>query len=154
MHVGIVNPRCVGENVPSIPGACATRNFTYLVRGPFPTAHMEGTCMLISAGTTSYQGRWSQQPSWEHRTANPVIYWYNYYWEHEEEEEEEEEEGKKTWCRLLAHILRFKLSWYFCIIKLNIYRLWWAHVDACQWHVEYNSCKNTSSEISGYACLI
>ena len=23
-----------GENVPSIPGACATRNFTYLARGP------------------------------------------------------------------------------------------------------------------------
>ena len=23
------------ENVPGIPGACATRNFTYLVRGPF-----------------------------------------------------------------------------------------------------------------------
>ena len=23
-----------GENVPAIPGACATRNFTYLVRGP------------------------------------------------------------------------------------------------------------------------
>ena len=26
-----------GENVPSIPGACATRNFTYLLRGPWPT---------------------------------------------------------------------------------------------------------------------
>ena len=25
----------VGENVPGIPGACATRNFTYLVRGPW-----------------------------------------------------------------------------------------------------------------------
>ena len=25
-----------GENVPSIPGACATHNFTYLVRGPWP----------------------------------------------------------------------------------------------------------------------
>ena len=24
-----------GENVPSIPGACATRNFTYLARGPW-----------------------------------------------------------------------------------------------------------------------
>ena len=23
-----------GENVPGIPGVCATRNFTYLVRGP------------------------------------------------------------------------------------------------------------------------
>ena len=26
--------RCGGENVPGIPGACATRNFTYLARGP------------------------------------------------------------------------------------------------------------------------
>ena len=26
--------RCSGENVPGIPSACATRNFTYLVRGP------------------------------------------------------------------------------------------------------------------------
>ena len=25
-----------GENVPSIPGTCTTRNFTYLVRGPLP----------------------------------------------------------------------------------------------------------------------
>ena len=25
---------CGGENVPGIPGACATRNFTYLARGP------------------------------------------------------------------------------------------------------------------------
>ena len=24
-----------GENVPGIPGACATRNFAYLVRGPW-----------------------------------------------------------------------------------------------------------------------
>ena len=24
-----------GENFPGIPGACATRNFTYLVRGPW-----------------------------------------------------------------------------------------------------------------------
>ena len=26
---------CGGENVPGIPGACATRNFTHLARGPF-----------------------------------------------------------------------------------------------------------------------
>ena len=26
--------RCDGENVPGIPGACATHNFTYLARGP------------------------------------------------------------------------------------------------------------------------
>ena len=32
MHVGIANPQWRG-NVPGIPGACATRNFTYLARG-------------------------------------------------------------------------------------------------------------------------
>ena len=40
MHAGIANSRfpfnsAAGENVPGIPGACATRNFTYLVRGPW-----------------------------------------------------------------------------------------------------------------------
>ena len=39
MHARIANSRfllnsAAGENVPGIPGACATRNFTYLVRGP------------------------------------------------------------------------------------------------------------------------
>ena len=39
MHAGIANYRfplklAAGENVPVIPGACATCNFTYLVRGP------------------------------------------------------------------------------------------------------------------------
>ena len=39
MHAGIANLRyplksAAGENVPGIPGACATCNFTYLVRGP------------------------------------------------------------------------------------------------------------------------
>ena len=41
---GLAIPACItsgsltcggGENVPGIPGACATRNFTYLVRGPW-----------------------------------------------------------------------------------------------------------------------
>ena len=30
-----------GENVPGIPGACATRNFTYLVRGPYIRRHRQ-----------------------------------------------------------------------------------------------------------------
>ena len=39
MHAGVANQRFSlksggGENVPGIPGACATRSFTYLVRGP------------------------------------------------------------------------------------------------------------------------
>ena len=40
MHAGIANSRfplnsAAGGNVPGIPGACATRDFTYLVRGPW-----------------------------------------------------------------------------------------------------------------------
>ena len=40
MHAGIANSRfplnlAAGENVPGIPGACATHKFTYLVRGPW-----------------------------------------------------------------------------------------------------------------------
>ena len=49
-HRGLTIPTCItahtwlavsfevggGENVPGIPGACATRNFMYLVRGPWP----------------------------------------------------------------------------------------------------------------------
>ena len=33
MHVGIANPQW-RENIRGIPGACHTRNFTYLARGP------------------------------------------------------------------------------------------------------------------------
>ena len=32
------------ENVPSIPGACAIRNFTYLVRAPYYHRREEGCC--------------------------------------------------------------------------------------------------------------
>ena len=34
MHVGIAKPRWGRGDAPGIPGACATHNFTYLVRGP------------------------------------------------------------------------------------------------------------------------
>ena len=37
-----------GENVPDIPGACATRKFTYLVRGPWDSFVRE-RCQLISS---------------------------------------------------------------------------------------------------------
>ena len=42
MHAGIANSRfplnsAAGENVPGIPGACATRKFTYLIRDPLPS---------------------------------------------------------------------------------------------------------------------
>ena len=36
-----------GENVPGIPGACATRNFTYLARGPWSPDRFQWTqCIL------------------------------------------------------------------------------------------------------------
>ena len=36
-----------GENVPGIPGACATRNFTYLVRGPLVEMVFSSTESLL-----------------------------------------------------------------------------------------------------------
>ena len=33
-----------GENVPGIPGACTTRNFTYLARGPWPKTQKAVNC--------------------------------------------------------------------------------------------------------------
>ena len=41
MHVGITSLRWRG-NVPGIPGACATRNFTYLSRGPLHNKQSAG----------------------------------------------------------------------------------------------------------------
>ena len=35
-----------GENVPGVPGACATRNFTYLVRGPWHWWIRKSYCFL------------------------------------------------------------------------------------------------------------
>ena len=53
MHAGIANSRfplnsAVGENVPGIPGACTTRNFAHLVRGPFHKCEKEQV-VIISA---------------------------------------------------------------------------------------------------------
>ena len=47
MHVGIANPWRRG-NVPGIPGACATRNFTYLTRGPWPLMNSSSSMCWIS----------------------------------------------------------------------------------------------------------
>ena len=49
------------ENVPGIPGACATRNFTYLARGPWAMVHRRHTkqqrqvvnCFSMKHGSTS-----------------------------------------------------------------------------------------------------
>ena len=43
MHVGIANPRG-GEDVPGIPGACVTRNFMHLARGPLPDRALDTCC--------------------------------------------------------------------------------------------------------------
>ena len=48
MHAGGANLRfhlksAAGENVPGIPGACATRNFTHLARGPLQWRHISIT---------------------------------------------------------------------------------------------------------------
>ena len=45
-----------GENVPGIPGACATRNFTYLVRGPW--GHAVEEHRDIPWGYSIPIGRW------------------------------------------------------------------------------------------------
>ena len=36
-----------GDNVPGIPGACATRNFTYLARGPLADTSRCGRCSHV-----------------------------------------------------------------------------------------------------------
>ena len=46
MHTGIANQRfplesMARENVPGIPGACATRNFTYLTRAPWVSRQVQ-----------------------------------------------------------------------------------------------------------------
>ena len=53
----------VGENVPGIPGACATRNFTYLARGPlvktflkqeFPYYNCNASILVLSIFPVGY----------------------------------------------------------------------------------------------------
>ena len=54
---GFLWSRWGGENVPGTPGACATRNFTYLVRGPWdmsPGSHCCGHYPGIMPCNVSY----------------------------------------------------------------------------------------------------
>ena len=39
-----------GENVPGIPGACATHNFTYLVRGPYGNNYIFSVVSVLLFG--------------------------------------------------------------------------------------------------------
>ena len=57
MHVGSLT-RGGGENVPGIPGAYETRNFTYLVRGPTYDCPN-----LANVDTTSQQDTTKREPS-------------------------------------------------------------------------------------------
>ena len=61
MHAGIANKRfplksAAGENVPGIPGACATCNFTYLVRGPWVRADSIRYTVMVVSGVWINQG--------------------------------------------------------------------------------------------------
>ena len=47
------------ENVPGIPGACATRNFTYLARGPLPDPGIKCFNSLRSSDAICCHGTWS-----------------------------------------------------------------------------------------------
>ena len=65
MHAGIANYRfplksAAGDNVPGIPGACATCNFTYLVRGPLK---MDATTIHVSKKKAPGNAIWCQK-SW------------------------------------------------------------------------------------------
>ena len=53
------------ENVPGIPGACATRNFSNLARGPWHTLPMELKYSMAScAGPWYIQWPWDSNMSW------------------------------------------------------------------------------------------
>ena len=52
---------CGGENVPSIPSACATRNLGYLVRGPCHRVHVWGTTAVVYENTFI----WAMKRCWQ-----------------------------------------------------------------------------------------
>ena len=49
VHTGIA----YGENLPDIPAACTTRNFRYLVRGPFTHIHQDEFIIIVRQSTTN-----------------------------------------------------------------------------------------------------
>ena len=81
MHAGIANLRfplksATGENVPGIPGACGTCNFTYLVRGPW-LQQMESTTFCPTYTMMEYSANvtatgWSSMCVWHGN--NSMIY--------------------------------------------------------------------------------
>ena len=85
-HVRHAFPRfplksAAGKNVPSIPGACATHNFTYLARGPCPGYHFTNTFFIVihiwwkfNFVLLSIQSMWSLQ-NFAHDT-KILLSWY------------------------------------------------------------------------------
>ena len=81
MHAGIANYRfplksAAGENVPGIPGACATCNFTYLVRGPWsmsPGSRFNLETLFPGIGIPIIKIRWSWDGS---SYTSKRAYWY------------------------------------------------------------------------------
>ena len=79
-----------GENVPGIPGSCATRNFAYLARGPWSkqAKHMEIFCSSVSATNTTYSLHYNNKLkplaySLLFSIPNTQLYWLNddlLYW--------------------------------------------------------------------------
>ena len=64
MHAGTANSRfplnsAAGENVPGIPGACTTRDFTYLVRGPW-SKQIYAPILPVGKHGVGIQSRWRQ----------------------------------------------------------------------------------------------
>ena len=72
-----------GENIPSIPGICATHNFTCLERGPWPESqvmkllsHQKSTFIVPATHTCIYAFRWDKnllQQSYDSRLIDTVV---------------------------------------------------------------------------------
>ena len=68
MHAGIANKRfslksAAGGNVPGIPGACATCNFTYLVRVPLNTLICNTHAQIPTINISKYSKAYIREPS-------------------------------------------------------------------------------------------
>ena len=71
MHVGIANPRW-RENVPSIPGSCATRNFAYLERGSCIVFYQFSRSILYPEPKASPQTK-TKWPSYQNTISYSIL---------------------------------------------------------------------------------
>ena len=75
---GFLWSRWGGENVPGTPGACATRNFTYLVRGPWdmsPGSHCCGHYPGIMPCNVSYCNSFEDRAPVDFIYGCPIFKW-------------------------------------------------------------------------------